>query len=193
MPAQHLDPLPWYALQVCHKYESVVSSILRNKGYPEFLPLYRARRRWSDRIAEIDLPLFPGYLFCRFDAGDRRVPIVTTPGVVRIVGIGRTPVPVDDAEIAAIQAIVASGVAAEPWPYLRAGHRVRIRHGSLAGVEGILIEARSRHRLVVSVALLQRSVAVEIDSASVVPVGPRPAAPDPTAPRSAPGAPHARI
>lgn len=150
----------------------MVATVLRNKGYREFLPLYRTRRRWSDRIADIETPLFPGYVFCHFDVHDRRLPVVTTPGVLDIVGIGRAPVPLEDSEIAAIQAIVASGIAAEPWPYLAQGHRVHIRHGALAGVEGIFIEARGRHRLVVSVALLQRSVMVEMDSSSVSPAGP---------------------
>lgn len=165
----------WYALHVAHKHETFVSTVLRNKGYREFLPVYRSRRRWSDRIAELDLPLFPGYVFCRFDAHDRRVPIVTTPGVIQIVGFGRTPVPIEDAEIAAIQAIVASGIPAEPWPYVQAGQRVQVRYGALEGVEGLVVESRSRHRLVVSISLLQRSVMVEIDSAWVAPAAPSPA------------------
>ena len=93
--ASAAEPRPcthaWYALRVQSKFESVVSIALRGKGYQEFLPLYRSRRRWADRVKELDLPLFPGYLFCRFDVHDRLLPILTTPGVVCIVGAGKTP------------------------------------------------------------------------------------------------------
>src|ERR1035437_3207123 len=86
----------WYAIRVQSRFESVVSMALRGKGYEEFLPVYRTRRRWSDRFKDVDLPLFPGYLFCRFDVTGRLLPILTTPGLVSIVGAGRTPVPVPD-------------------------------------------------------------------------------------------------
>ncbi len=170
---ENADPAPgarWYALHIRQRYEKVASSVLRSKGYREFLPLYRTRRQWSDRIAEVELPLFPGYLFCQMNLSDRRIPVVTTPGVLEIVGAAGAPIPVDDREIAAVRRIVDSGFAAEPWPFLPAGSPLRIQHGSLAGVEGILVEARKRHRLVVSITLLQRSVAVEIDSAWVSPL-----------------------
>jgi transcription antitermination factor NusG len=157
----------WYALQVRQRYEKAVSAALRSKGYEEFLPLYRSRRRWATRIAEIDLPLFPGYVFCQFGSSDRRVPIVTTPGVLRIVGFGADPVPVDDREMAAIRDVIDSGIAAEPWPWLAAGQRVRIAHGVLAGLEGIFLESKTQHRVVLSITLLQRSLAVQIDSADV--------------------------
>lgn len=157
----------WYALHVRHRQERVVAATLRGKGYLDFLPTYRSRRRWRDRIAEIELPLFPGYVFCHFDARDRRVPIVTTPGVLRIVGLARVPVPVLDSEIDAVRHVVASGIAAEPWPYVEAGQSVRIQHGPLAGVEGVFVEVKNRRRLVVSITLLQRSINVDIDSAFV--------------------------
>jgi transcription antitermination factor NusG len=169
----------WYALHVRHRQERVVAAALHGKGYLEFLPTYHSRRRWRDRIAEIELPLFPGYVFCHFDAGDRRVPIVTTPGVLRIVGLARAPVPVLDSEIEAVRHVIASGIAAEPWPYIDAGQSVRIQHGPLAGLEGVFIEVKNRRRLVVSITLLQRSINVDIDSAFVVLErnrrGPRPA------------------
>lgn len=172
LPGSDSSAARWYALQVRSRHEAIAAAILANKGYDKFLPLYRSRRMWSDRIVHLDLPLFPGYVFCRFDPGDRSVPILTTPGVVRIVGIGPHAVPVDDAEIVAIQSIVKSGFAAEPWPYLRLGNLVRIQYGALAGLEGLLVEKKKRHRLVVSITILQRSVAVEIDSAWVTPVRP---------------------
>ena len=163
------DQLPWYALRIQSRLATVASLTLRDRGFEEFLPLYRSRRRWSDRSKELDLPLFPGYLFCRFGAGDR-LPIVTTPGVIGIVGFGGTPVPIEPCEIAAIHRVLQSGIAAEPWKYIASGRRVRVEHGALAGLEGIFIEMKTHHRLLLSVTLLQRSVAVEIDESCVVPL-----------------------
>jgi transcription antitermination factor NusG len=159
---------PWYALQVRTRYERVVAEHLSGQGYEWFLPLCRDRKRWSDRIKEIQSPLFPGYLFCRFDA-QNRLPILKTPGVVQIVGYNRQPVSVDEGEVAAIQTLVASGLPNEPCSFVEIGDRVRIASGPLRGLEGILVESRGRHNLVLSVSLLQRSVAVEIDAMSVTP------------------------
>jgi transcription antitermination factor NusG len=115
------------------------------------------------------VPLFPGYIFCRLDQ-DRRLPILTIPGAVHFVGIGKIPAPVDEAEIAAIQHAVRSGFAVEPWAYLRVGQLVRLDGGPLAGLEGILVETKNECRVVVSVSLLQRSVAVEIERDWVTPL-----------------------
>jgi transcription antitermination factor NusG len=147
----------------------MASTILRNKGYEEFLPTYRARRRYSDRVKEEAFPLFPGYLFCRFDQGNR-VPILSTGGVVRIVGIDNTPQPVAAEELAAVWRVTHSGVIADPWPHLEAGEEVMIESGALRGLRGFLVECKGSHRLVVSVRLLQRSVAVEINKENVRPV-----------------------
>jgi len=155
-------PLPWFALHVKARAEKVVSTIARNKGFEEFLPLYQARRRWSDRFKSVELPLFPGYVFCRANP-EFRLPLLTIPGVVNFVGIGRVPAPIDEAEIAAIQAAVASGLAAEPYPFLEVGQRVRLAEGPLSGLEGLLVQVRKQHRIAVSVSLLRRSVAVEIE------------------------------
>ena len=159
----------WFALQVKQRYEQLTATALRNKGYEEFLPLYKCRRRWSDRIKQLDLPLFPGYLFCKLDPTNR-LPILTTPGVVLIVGIGKVPVPVEESEIAAVRSIVASQLPAQPWPFLRAGQRVRIDNGPLRGVEGMFLNHKNQFRLVVSVTILQRSVAVEVASDWVTPL-----------------------
>ena len=164
------DGLDWYALRIRSKLGTVASTTLNSKGYEEFLPVYRARRRWSDRVKNVELPLFPGYLFCRFNATDRLMPILTTPGVISIVGAGKVPVAVDEKEIEAIRAIVRSGLAARPWPLLQTGSKVYIESGPLAGLEGIVTVADKVHRLIVTVDLLQRSVAVEIDRAWVRPV-----------------------
>jgi transcription antitermination factor NusG len=160
---------PWFALQTRYRSENSVATQLRGKGYEPFLPVYKSRRRWSDRVKELELPLFPGYLFCRFNSLDR-LPILVTPGVLQIVGTGKTPMPVDDAEIAAIQITIQSGVAREPWPFPQVGQRVRVEYGPLHGLEGILLSFKGRHRLVLSVTLLQRSVAVEIDESWARPI-----------------------
>jgi transcription antitermination factor NusG len=158
--------LPWFALQVRTTRELSVAVLLRGRGYTPFLPLYRCRKRWSDRIKVVDAPLFPGYVFCRLDI-QNRLPVLMTPGVTQIVGYSRLPAPVDEAEINAIQTVIASGFPNQPWPFLQVGDRVRIERGPLSGLEGILLSIRGSHRLVLSVSLLQRSVALEIDAASV--------------------------
>jgi transcription antitermination factor NusG len=163
---EQASPFPWFALQVRTRNEAGVAEQLRGRGYERFLPLYKVRKRWSDRIKEIDAPLFPGYLFCRFDPQDR-LPILKTPGVMQIVGFKKGPVAVDESEIHALQTIISAGAPHQPCPFLTAGDRVRIESGPLLGLEGILTEVRRSHRLVLSVTLLQRSVAVEIDAALV--------------------------
>ena len=170
------DNLSWYALQIQSKLGSLASATLCGKGYEAYLPLYRCGRRWSDRVKQLDRPLFPGYLFCRFDVCDR-LPILTTPGVISVVGAGKTPVPVDEEEIEAIRAILRSGLVAQPWPFLQVGSKVYIERGPLTGLEGIITNTDKVYRLIVSVNLLQRSVAVEIDREWARPVakgmGPR--------------------
>lgn len=143
-----------------------MADYLRGKGYEYFLPMCKGRRRWSDRIKEVQSPLFPGYLFCRFNP-QNRLPILKTPGVNQIVGYNRTPVAVDEEEINAIRTLVASGLPNYPHPFLELGNRVRIEAGALRGLEGILLEVKGKRRLVLSITLLQRSVAVEIDSEAV--------------------------
>jgi transcription antitermination factor NusG len=160
----------WFALQIKARHERATALMLRHKGYEEFLPLCKVKRRWSDRIKEIQVPLFPGYLFCQFNP-HVGAPIITTPGVIRIVGVGKTPVAVSDEEISAVQRLVKSGLNTQPWPYLRVGQTVRIESGPLEDLEGIVLVIKNHHRLIVSVSLLQRSVAVEIDRDWVNPIG----------------------
>ena len=160
----------WFALRVKSNHEKTVATVARHKGVEEFLPLYRSRHRWSDRFKSVELPLFPGYIFCRIDP-KVRLPILTIPGAMHFVGIGKVPSPIQDSEITAIQSAVGSGLPAEPWVYLEVGQLVRLDDGPLAGLEGILIETRKQCRVVVSVVLLQRSVAVEIDRNWVTPLG----------------------
>lgn len=164
-PIQH----PWFALQVRARHEIGVADHLRSKGYERFLPLHKIRKRWSDRVKQADSPLFPGYLFCRFNP-QNRLPILKTPGVTQIVGYNHVPVAVDETEIQAIRALVASELPNQPCPFIQVGHRVRIESGPLRGIEGILTELKGTRKLVLSITLLQRSVSVEIDSAFVSPL-----------------------
>ena len=161
----------WFALQVRTRWESSTAVLLSGKGYQTFLPTYKTKKRWNGRSREVNAALFPGYVFCQFDA-QKRLPILVTPGVISVVGRGRIPLPVDDSEIAAIQTVVSSGFRVEPWPYLEIGQRIRIESEALEGLEGILINIKGNHRIVVSVSLLRRSVALEIDRSCVKPVGP---------------------
>ena len=164
------DSQNWFALQVRTRWESSTSVLLEGKGYRTFLPTFKLRKSWSGKIREVKAPLFPGYVFCQFDA-QKRLPVLVTPGVLAVVGRGRTPIAVDEAEIAAIQNVVLAGIEAEPWPYLELGQKVRIESDPLRGMEGILANFKGRHRIVVSVTLLRRSVALDIDRSCVVPVG----------------------
>ena len=160
----------WYAVRVRSNYERTVSTVLEHKGVEQFLPTYHSRRVWTDRVKTLDLPLFPGYIFCRIPLEERNR-VVTTEGVVGFVGAGRQPIPVAESEIEAVRRIVESQARSEPWPFLKIGQRVRINYGSLTGLEGILLRVKNSWRLVVSVTLLERSVGVEIDAGYVTPLG----------------------
>jgi len=164
------EGFPWFALRTRSNFEKTAFEVLRGKGYEVFLPLYQSRRQWSDRTKIIERPLFPGYLFCRFAAEDR-LPVLVTPGVVNVIGAGKTPLPVPEDEVAAVQRIISSGLPARPWPFVRVGQKVVIERGPLAGIEGILESVRNSYRFVVSVGLLQRAVAAEVDANWVRPVG----------------------
>jgi transcription antitermination factor NusG len=155
---------PWYALRVQQRLAKLVSVSLRVKGYEEFLPLCGSMPTLTGITRkEQDIPLFPGYLFCRFDVRDRLLPILTTPGVISIVGIGKTPVAVSEEEVDSIKAVIRSGLHSKAAPFLPTGSKVVLKRGPLAGLEGIVIGLAEKYRLVVSVTLLQRSVSVEID------------------------------
>lgn len=166
----------WFALQVRSRWEGTTAGLLRGKGLETLLPTYTTKRKWSDRVKVVESPLFPGYVFCRFDVHNR-LPVLITPGVISVVGRGKTPVAVDDTEILSIQAAIGSGVHMEPWPYVQIGERVRIKDDVLDGMEGILTSFKGSHRVIISVSLLRRSVALEIDRSRITPLGsPRKAA-----------------
>lgn len=166
-PAFGSDPCvdlhPWYGIRTLSNHEGVAAIVLKGKGYDPYLPLYKLRRRRADNVVvQSERPLFPGYVFCRFDA-KKRLPILMTTGVLSVVGFGKEPAAIPDDEIETVRAVLRAGFAAEPCAYLREGQRVRVTSGSLEGVEGILTKKKNQTRMVVSVTMLQRSIAVEID------------------------------
>jgi transcription antitermination factor NusG len=172
MPAEENNQ-NWFAVQVRTRWEASTAVLLDGKGFDVFLPTYKTSKGWGARSTkEHSAPLFPGYVFCRFDAHNR-LPILITPGVIAVVGRGKVPLPVDDNEISAIRTIVTAGFRPEPWPFLEVGQRVRIEAEPLSGLEGILLSFKGGSRIVLSVSLLRRSVALEIDRSCVTPVGAR--------------------
>lgn len=152
----------WFAIRVRPKHEKAAAVSLGRQGFEEYVPVHRVRRRWSDRVKELDAVLFPGYIFCRFPRHDR-LRVLNSPSVESIVGFGKTDIPVDDAEIQAVRTLVASGRPLAPWPFLRIGQNVTIENGPLAGVRGVVLRDQDSWRVVVSVEALDRSIAVEVD------------------------------
>jgi len=160
---------PWYAVHVRAKYEKKTADALVSKGYEVLLPRYRERRKWSDRTKIVELPLFPGYVFSRFDV-EVRLPILKTPGVLSVAGIGRIPQPLDPHEIEQIRRVTAIDHPAQPWPYLTVGQKVRIIGGPLTGVEGLLSQRRGETRVVLKVSLLERAISVHVESDAIRPL-----------------------
>jgi transcription antitermination factor NusG len=153
---------PWYALHTRHQHEKAVAQILSNKGFEIFLPLYTVAHRWQDRTKRLSLPLFPCYVLLRGEL-EHRLQILTTPGVHTIVGWAGRPAVIPQAEIDAVRLVVESSLRVEPHPFLKCGDWVRVRSGPLQGLEGILTRKKNLFRLVLSVELLGRSAAVEVD------------------------------
>jgi transcription antitermination factor NusG len=163
-----LDPLSvnaegvdWYALQVKSKFTRNVANILECKGYEAFTPYYSVERRWCDRIKTFELPVLLGYVFVKMDLR-YRMPVLTTPGVYNVVGVGRQPIPIQQEEIDTVRGLMRSGLLIEPWPYLKRGDRVRIEDGPLRGLTGILVDVRNSCRVVISVQAIERSIAVHV-------------------------------
>lgn len=155
-------PWQWYALHVRSRHEKSVLAQLEVKQCDAFLPLYQTKHRWADRWKTVSLPLFPGYVFCRFDAAARSS-VLATSGVIDIIRSGGEPAPIDSSEIEAIQVVLRTPLQVEPYPSLVAGQRVTVDGGPLKGLSGTLLEIRNSVRLVISVELLRRSVLVEIE------------------------------
>jgi transcription antitermination factor NusG len=161
----------WWALYTRHQHEKVVAEMLSTKGFEVFLPLYESTRKWKDRRKILSLPLFPCYVFVRGGL-DRRLQIVSTPGVHMILTRGEHVALIPETEIEAIQRAVEGPLRVEPHPFLRCGTRVRVVRGALEGVEGILTRKKNLYRLVLSVDMLAQSVAIEVNACDVEPVGP---------------------
>lgn len=159
----------WYALSVRVRYERLVTRHLAYEGVEYFLPLYRSVRRWKDRRKELDLALFPGYVFVNLKVGDRSG-VLRVPGVLQFVTFQGRPAVVRDSDIRALQSSFAAGLRPQPHPYLCQGRRVRVKRGILAGSEGIMIRRKEGFRLVLSIDLIMRSVILEVDEADVEPI-----------------------
>lgn len=155
-----------------HQHEKVIAEMLTAKGLEVFLPLYNSIRKWKDRRKLLSLPLFPSYVFVR-GCLDQKLQILTTPGVHMILSRGEQEATISESEIQAIRRVVNGYFEVEPHPFLQCGDRVRVKRGSLEGLEGILIRKKNVFRLVLSVEMLTQSVAVEIDATAVEPVKPR--------------------
>lgn len=159
----------WYALRVKPQHERTVSYALQKKGFERYLPLYKSLRRWAETWKELDLPVFPGYVFCRFSLFEAPE-ILSTPAVYHLVTRGSAPVPLEEHELHTIQRIESAGLPIVPWPYLKEGQTVRIARGPLFGVTGMLACSTKAWHVVVNVHLLQRGVAVAIDRSDIAPL-----------------------
>lgn len=159
----------WYAAHTRHQHEKLVARMLSNKGFEVFLPLYTEVRQWRDRVKQVELPLFSCYVFLRGDL-DRRLAIVTTPGVHGLVSSAGKLAGIPEEEIQTVRSVIENRIKVEPHPYLKCGDLVRVKSGALRGLEGFLVRKKGQARLVVSVSLLERSVAAEVDAIAVEPV-----------------------
>lgn len=166
-PAESLEPR-WYAAYTSANHEKRVAEQLNARSVEHFLPLYRSVRRWKDRRVTLGIPLFPGYVFVHLALRDR-LSVLQIPGLARLVGFNGTPTALPEEEIEGLRAGFERGVRAEPHPFLTAGRRVRVTAGPLAGMQGIVVRRKKQMRFVVSVELIQRSVAVEIDEGDLAP------------------------
>jgi len=160
----------WFALAVRPRFDKAVAKALDRKGFETFVPLYRKPHPNRRRGADAELPLFPGYVCCRFDV-QKRMPILTTPGVIQVLGAGNTPVALAEQEIVALQRAIQAQLPLRPFPFIEVGQRVKIERGVLTGVEGIVMSCKETLRLVLSISLLQRSVLVEINRDQVALAG----------------------
>jgi transcription antitermination factor NusG len=157
----------WYALEVKSLREISVSRLLRAKGYEEFTPCYTLQRRQLDRTRLVEVPYLPGYVLCRYD-GANNAKIVTTPGVIRIVKFCNAPAVIPEEEIRSLKIVTESGIGAKAYPFFNCGQKVEIQSGPLQGAKGRIAVVQKNCKLVVSIELLQRSIAVSVDQRWVV-------------------------
>ena len=165
MPQSFHQPL-WYAAYTSANHEKRVGEQLAVRSVEHFLPLYSSLRRWKDRRVKLELPLFPGYVFVRLALRDRLV-VLQIPGVARLVGFNGMPTALPEEEIEALKKGLLCGVHAEPHAFLSVGRRVRVKAGPLQGAEGIVIRRKNRLRLIISLDLIHRAAAVEVEAADL--------------------------
>jgi transcription elongation factor/antiterminator RfaH len=156
----------WYVVYTSANHEKRVTQQLQQRSVQHFLPLYESVRRWKDRRMKLQLPLFPGYVFVRLSSWEQ-AQVVRVPGIARLVGFNGHPAAVADEEIEALRTYTMTPLGAEPHPYLTVGRRVRVRRGTLAGMEGILVRRKNALRVVLSLDLIMRSVSVEVDASDL--------------------------
>lgn len=161
-----LSEIRWYAAYTSANHEKKVAAQLSRRSVEFFLPKYHSVRHWKDRRVELELPLFPGYVFVHF-ALCERLQVLQVPGVVRLVGFSNCPVAVPEIDISCLRDVLNDGLHTEPHPYLTVGRRVQVKAGPLAGLEGIVVRRKNKPRLVVSIELIRRSMAVELDEADL--------------------------
>jgi len=159
----------WYAAYTAPRHEKKISEQLRERSIESFLPLYETMRRWKNGRTKVQLPLFPGYIFVHIPLSER-LSVLKLPSVVRLVGFNGQPLPLSDAEVAAIQTCLQGGAKVAPHPFLAIGRRVRIIRGPLEGLEGIVVRKKSQFRFVISLELIQRSVSVDIEQTDLFPL-----------------------
>ena len=168
LPVAYVEPR-WYAIYTRARHEKRVAQQLKLGHLESYLPLCEKQSRWQDRNVRLQLPLFPGYVFVRV-ALKERLAVLQIPGVVRLVGFNNVPAPLLDGQIDALRQVLGKCLGAEPYPYLIAGRRVRVRHGPLAGFEGMLVRRKANYRVVLSVDLIMRSIIVDIDGTDLEPI-----------------------
>jgi transcription antitermination factor NusG len=168
LPAEYLETR-WYAAYTNPRHEKQVAVQMDRKSIECFLPVYRSVRRWKDRRKELELPLFPGYIFVHIALRDR-LQVLQSPGVVQFVSFHGKPAPLESVEIETLRNGLSRNALAQPHPYLKVGRCVRIHSGPMAGMEGVLVRRKDKFRVVLSIHLIQRSVAVEVDEAEIEPI-----------------------
>lgn len=167
-PAGSGEALHWYALNVRPRHEFRVCQAIEALGTAEgFLPVYQDRRRWSDRFKTVEVPLFPGYVFARLNWDRARISVLRVSGVVSFVGFGGSAASVPDSEIDSVRIALATGFPVRAWPFLKPGQSIRVDAGPLRGAEGVIVKQRDEWHMVVTIAILQRAVAVTLPRADL--------------------------
>jgi transcription antitermination factor NusG len=168
LSSSYCEPF-WYAVYMSSNHERRVAEQLAQRSVEHFLPLYDTVRRWKDRRVELQLPLFPGYIFVRIALRDR-LSVLKVPGVVRILGLNGIPTQVPREQVEGLRVVLRDGLRAEPHPNLKAGRQVRIKAGPLAGWKGVVVRRKGDLRIVLSAHLIQRSIIMDIDAAALEPL-----------------------